>query len=256
MIKALFFDLDGTLMSHTQHAVPQSTVSALQQLHSRGYRLFLATGRHITMIELLLGKELPFDGYVTINGQVCMDREKRILCDAPMDPKTLQSFLAVFREKQIPMMLVEKDKMYINFVNDAVRQAHRDISTPIPEIGEYTGEPVYQVNAYCPASRLEELGGDLSGCLINRWNPHAVDIVSANGGKVMGIRQMLEALGLTRDEIMAFGDGDNDGDMLAFAGIGVAMGNAVSETKAKADYVTAHIDEDGLMLALRHFGLL
>ena len=55
---------------------------------------------------------------------------------------------------------------------------------------------------------------------------------------------------------MAFGDGGNDMAMLRFAGIGVAMGNANDEVKAVADYVTDGVDHDGVMNALRHFGIL
>ena len=62
--------------------------------------------------------------------------------------------------------------------------------------------------------------------------------------------------GLESSEIMAFGDGDNDIDMLKFAGIGVAMGNAGDAVKAAADYVTASVDDDGIEKALEHFGLI
>ena len=55
---------------------------------------------------------------------------------------------------------------------------------------------------------------------------------------------------------MAFGDGENDIDMLKFAGIGVAMGNSSDIVKAAADYVTDTIDNDGIEKALRHFGLI
>ena len=71
-----------------------------------------------------------------------------------------------------------------------------------------------------------------------------------------GIQKVLEHYGIRREEIIAFGDGENDMDMLQFAGIGVAMGNAGPEVKEAADYVTEHIDEDGLEKALRHYGLL
>ena len=77
-----------------------------------------------------------------------------------------------------------------------------------------------------------------------------------SSGKSAGIRRYLEEHGLDRSEIMAFGDGENDIDMLKFAGIGVAMGNSSDLVKAAADYVTDTIDNDGIEKALRHFGLI
>ena len=55
---------------------------------------------------------------------------------------------------------------------------------------------------------------------------------------------------------MAFGDGGNDIAMLQHVGIGVAMGNAMEDVKASADFVTTSVDEDGVVVALRHFGLI
>ncbi len=62
--------------------------------------------------------------------------------------------------------------------------------------------------------------------------------------------------GITREQTMAFGDGGNDTDMLAYAGIGVAMGNATAEPKAAADYITDDVDHDGVRNALLHFRVL
>ena len=67
---------------------------------------------------------------------------------------------------------------------------------------------------------------------------------------------MLAYYGIDRSECMAFGDGGNDQDMLAYAGIGVAMGNALEEVKKIADHVTDSADEDGIYTACKHFGLL
>ena len=71
-----------------------------------------------------------------------------------------------------------------------------------------------------------------------------------------GIDKYIAGLGLTREEIMAIGDGENDMDMLKCAGIGVAMGNAKDHVKAVADYVTVDVDDDGVMKALKHFGVI
>ena len=73
---------------------------------------------------------------------------------------------------------------------------------------------------------------------------------------MLGIGQFLRRLSLDWGEIMAFGDGENDVDMLRRAGVGVAMGNAEAAVKAAADYVTADVDQDGIYRALEHYGLL
>ena len=71
MIKAVFFDIDGTLVSFKTHRVPPSTVQALERLRARGIKLFIATGRHHADLNNLGG--LAFDGYITLNGQYCYD---------------------------------------------------------------------------------------------------------------------------------------------------------------------------------------
>ena len=80
--------------------------------------------------------------------------------------------------------------------------------------------------------------------------------MAKDGGKGTGIRAVMERYGLRREELIAFGDGENDMSMLKLAGIGVAMGNGDQAVKAMADYVTGPVEEDGVSQALRHFGLL
>ena len=79
-----------------------------------------------------------------------------------------------------------------------------------------------------------------------RWHPAFTDLIPADGGKAVGMQVMLEHFGWTKDNAIAFGDGGNDVDMLRFAGIGVAMGNATDEPKAAADYVTDSVDDAGI----------
>lgn len=82
------------------------------------------------------------------------------------------------------------------------------------------------------------------------------DIIARGNSKSKGIDHVLEYYGIALKDTMAFGDGGNDIPMLGHAGIGVAMGNASDEVKAAADYVTTSVDEDGIMNALKHFGVL
>ena len=79
-----------------------------------------------------------------------------------------------------------------------------------------------------------------------------VEIADKNAGKKSGVAFFMELLGLKREEIAAFGDADNDADMLRFAGCGVAMENASEGCREAADYITKHHDEDGLAYGIRY----
>lgn len=79
-----------------------------------------------------------------------------------------------------------------------------------------------------------------------------VEIANHNAGKKNGVAYFAGLLGISRDEIAAFGDADNDIDMLRYAGCGIAMENASPSCKEAADFVTKHHDEDGLAYGLRH----
>lgn len=255
MIKAVFFDIDGTLLSHASGGIPESARRTLALLGERGILRFLATGRHILEIHRLL-PDLSFDGYVTLNGQICLDSREHILFDAPFPPADARQAVSIFRRREAPAMLVQRDRMYINFVDGAVRQAQRAISSPIPPAGTYQEGAIYQLIVYGGGAEAGAALRQLPGCKMSRWNDHAVDILPRSGGKVLGIGQFLRRLSLDWGEIMAFGDGENDVDMLRCAGVGVAMGNAEAAVKAAADYVTADVDQDGIYRALEYYGLL
>ena len=255
MVKAVFFDVDGTLLSHDAGGVPESARSAIGQLRSRGIKCVLATGRCIMELDRLPVRDMEFDGYITLNGQLCLDENREPYHASPIPEADKETLLRMFRERKLPLMLVEKDRMYANYIDDLVRSVHKRILSELPELGEYDGAPLYQVCAYM-LSGVEELEQALPGCRMTRWHMGGVDIISKNGGKVAGIETYMARHGLTRQEIMAFGDGDNDLEMLKFAGTGVAMGNGVEAVKRYADYVTAGIDDDGVWQALKHFGLI
>lgn len=256
MIKVVFLDVDGTLFSHSQGVVPESTRRALKQLRAAGVKVVVATGRFLKELEKLPICELEFDGYLTLNGVLCLDEKKDIFYEDPIERLDGESIVTMFGQKDFPILLIEEDRMYMNHVTERVREAQSQISSDIPWIGEWTGGTIYQAVIYATEKEEQSLKEQLAGCKVTRWNKNAVDVVSKTGGKVAGIRKYLERYGMKPEETMAFGDGENDMEMLEFVHIGVAMGNASEAVKKCADYVTAHIDEDGVEKALRHFGMI
>jgi len=257
MIKACFFDVDGTLVSHEQKKVPESTRKSLKQLREKGIKIFMSTGRHLRDLEKLPLEGIEFDGFVTLNGQLCADGEKKVIYRNPLEEKDARALVKIFQGNEEPLMLVEENRLYVNFINDTVRQTQKEISTPLPEVSCYDGAPIYTAIAFIREEEEERFRPLIpEGCKMTRWNPAGVDLIARTGGKVAGMERILARYGMNCGEIMAFGDGENDIEMLRFARIGVAMGNAVLRVKEAADYVTEHIDEDGLAKALEYFQLL
>lgn len=256
MIKAAFFDVDGTLFSHSMKKFPESTKEALRLLMKKDVKIFLCTGRSYIEASKLSWEDIAFNGYVTLNGQICTDSKGEILFGNPLTGADKEYLVSLFQNHEMPLMVVEADKLYLNYVDEAVKAAQKYISILIPEISDYTGGEIYQFIGYITRDQEEEFLKKVPNCKLTRWYEGGVDIIPKDSGKVLGIQKMMEIFGFSREEIIAFGDGDNDAEMLEFAGIGVAMGNAVEITKQKADYVTDHIDDDGLWNALKHFEIL
>lgn len=250
MIKAVFFDIDGTLVSHTSNSVPESARRALGRLAEKGILRIAATGRSMMELEILPVKDIAFDGYITLNGQLCLDAQGNIVAENPISGASKACLIQLFLEKSVPLVLVEKDRLYINFINHQVELAQKAVSTPLPEIGTYTGNEIYMAVAYLSKEQEQVLLSQLPGCQVTRWNDFGVDIVAGSGGKVSGIKAYLDKIHIRKEETMAFGDGENDIDMLKFVQLGVAMGNADELVKENAEYTTSSVDENGIMHAL------
>lgn len=256
MIKAIFFDIDGTLVSHTKRDIPEGVLTALDELRAKGILLFIASGRHISEFPALPLHDYPFDGYVTETGQICYNGAFETIYEQPFTDEDTESLVRMFNEREIPIVLLNDRSLYINFVNEYVVRTQNAINTPIPPIDSYHGEKLYGATVFGESATIDRVEERLTASRATRWNRFAADIVLGEAGKANGIRKMLDHYGISRDEIMAFGDADNDLDMISFAGIGVVMGNGTERMKEIADYVTASVDEGGVVKALRHFGLI
>lgn len=253
-VKAIFFDVDGTLFSHTQEKIPASALKALAALKDKGIKSIIATGRHITELEeLKIASYFPFDAYVTLNGQYCYN-DQGLIYDLPINREDVQMVIDDVSKKHYPVIFVERDKMYINIVNDYVQKVQQDISSSVPPVGQLTNdEKIYQMIVYQEAS---DNYIRLPHCAKNIWHAGAFDLIPKSGGKEHGIKEVLRYYNIRPEETMAFGDAYNDIGMLEMCGIGVAMGNGNDEIKKHADYITTDIDDNGIYNALKYFKVI
>lgn len=260
MIKAIFFDLDGTLVSGTTGTYSPAVRAAFAALQAKGILLFAATGRSPYELKITKMVEgLPFDGIVALNGQLCY-KEDKIFYSHLFDKEDLARLVARSAEAPFPCMIVEKDEMYINYIDDHVRYALHCIHTPAPpvrDLREALNKDVLMAMAYLPAEETEEkVLSVLKNSGATRWNKYGIDILPLGCSKRTGIEKVLERYGIAWDEVMAFGDGENDLPMLRAAKHGIAMGNSPEFMLDGEFYVTDSVDDDGVVTALKHFGLL
>lgn len=118
-------------------------MQALRILQDQGIMIFMATGRRSTELKKLPVHDIRFDGYITLNGQLCLDNRGNVIYGAPFNESITDKLLSAFCERRYPLALVEADRIYINYVNNTVRKAQQSISTPVPEISTYKGGQIY-----------------------------------------------------------------------------------------------------------------
>ncbi len=259
MIKAIFFDIDGTLLSHRTKEVPASTKLALHLLKEKGIYTFIASGRHISEMKDLPLDDLEFEGFITLNGQYCYNHDG-LIYDLPIDPVDISNILEEIDKEPFPCIFVEDELMYINYHNEAVQIVQDSISTALPDINDLKrgyDHPIYQVIPYdITEDKEERILNAMPHCKKTRWHELAIDIIPRCGGKQNGILKVLEHYHISPKETMAFGDGHNDIDMFDLVDISIAMGNAHQDVKEAADEVTDDIDQNGIYNALKKHHLI
>ncbi|WP_300370493.1 Cof-type HAD-IIB family hydrolase [Brachyspira sp.] len=261
MIKAVFFDIDGTLVSFDTHKICDSSKEAIKLLKEKGIKVFIATGRikmHINNLD-----DLKFDGYITANGFDCYVDDKSIYRHS-IDKDEVYSLIDYLKHKeQFPCSIMMNNGIFINYITKEVEEVSKAINLPIPAVENYYDfleeniNNILQINLFVDENKEKELMNKIfKNCESSRWHPAFTDVNTKGGGKHIGVDKIIEYFGIDLSETMAFGDGGNDITMIEHVNIGIAMGNANESVKKIADYITDDIGNDGIYNALKHFNVL
>ncbi len=258
MIKAIFFDIDGTLVSFNTPEIPDSTKQSINQLREKGIKVFIATGRHFSVINNL--GDTQFDGYITMNGCYCLEGTNNVIFKKSIDPSDVNRFIDYMQQKEeFPCLFVEEHELSINYVDEQMAELMRLLqkeSLPVNTLDSYRDKEIFQLTAFFKLSHVEGVMRELPNCTAMRWYPTFADVIAKGVDKGVGIDKFCDYFGFSLQETMAFGDGGNDIEMLRHAGVGIAMGNAKEDVKRAADFVTDTVDNNGVLKALQHFDLI
>lgn len=257
MIKAIFLDIDGTLVSHRDYQVPISAIRALQEAKDKGVLLFTATGRHKS--EIVLPKEIEFDGYVTLNGSYCTDKNGCVLYERLIPEKDVKDIIRLCEQDNVACKIFEAEEVYYNRLNQRVKDYYDMLNVYHPVVRDHDDirfHNIYQLTALVSPQEEADFLGKISGITAARFNPFFFDMSAEGGHKGLGIEKILDHYRISIHDCLAIGDGENDIEMLKYVPHSVAMGNASDRVKRSARFVTKHIDDHGLAHALYEFGVV
>ena len=254
MIKAVFFDIDGTLVSFNTHKVPQSAIDAVHAVRQKGIKVFIATGRPRPFINNIAG--LEYDGIMSVNGASIVLDDGTCLTHRPVPADDVRRMVEYQDKNPIAVAYATDNSAFVTHYNEDFRTVFELLDLGIPEQlppYEALDLDVLQIIAFFSKEKEDYIMSNvLKECAAQRWHPLFADCIVKGTSKATGIDDVCRHYGYDISETMAFGDGGNDMQMLSHAGWGIAMGNASDEVKACARFVTDSVDDDGVAKVLNH----
>lgn len=263
----IVLDLDGTLTNRDKVITPR-TKEALMKAQKQGKKVVLASGRP-TYGVMPLAKELELEswgGYIlSFNGGVIMNcktgetvfssqlpveanlRIVELAVDQGVNILTYEGDKIITMDKTCPY--VEKESMINKLEVEQIGNLKSYVDFPVPKFlmlddGDYLAMVEPRVKA--------ALGKNFS---VYRSEPYFLEILPKGIDKAHSLERLLERLGLRREQMIACGDGYNDLSMIQYAGLGVAMENAVLPVRNAADYITLSNNDDGVACVVEKFML-
>ena len=262
--KAIVIDIDGTLVSNDGTISPDNS-RALSRANELGLKICLSTGRAIQACRRII-TELGLDGYhIFFDGAlVSSSTSERVVYSRPINRETLRHVIAFSRQNDISIDLYSASRYYVERESWS-SNLHRDFFGVEPTITEFANlwkqDTIIKAGMVTTSEEEFVKTEAIRKQFIDRLrfsrvktpsypDTEFLNIVSPGVSKGSAMEALSEHMGIEPDEIVAIGDGMNDIELLASAGLGIAMGNAPDEVKAIADEVTLDVNNSGMAKAI------
>ncbi|MBR5357254.1 MAG: Cof-type HAD-IIB family hydrolase [Lachnospiraceae bacterium] len=275
--KLVFFDIDGTVWDW-QGVIPDSAKRAIKKLKENGHIPVICSGRargNILREDLF---DMGFEGVVAACGEY-VEYNGKVICQEFIKTDVLKKVVELSNECKVPIVLEGPEKHWISKYgfekDDFVTRMYNEMKDRAVTMGGFTDD-----------MKANKFSGDvITGSDYDRFKEELIkhftfiehgitpdidlrpdkdlnvikavfECVIPGTSKAKGMKALCEYLGVDMEDTFAFGDSNNDLEMIEAAKVGIAMGNGTKEIKEKADYITDDIWEDGIEKALKHFELI
>ncbi len=260
--KAIFFDVDGTLIEGTNPKFRYMTAkvqAAIHQLQAAGHYVFICSGRSLSFLDEKI-RNFGFDGYVLLNGAVVFFHDELIYHD-DLDKDFVMNLCDICDSHDMQYSLhgayesyVKKDFKYLieRLAKYGIYERQLCLQYDLHDIDVYKLE-IDSINYNDRQYVIDALTDDMTYIEDPNHNYCHIEVYSKKNSKATGILQVLERLNIDIKDSFAFGDGDNDIEMLSTVGLGMAMANGSIKARNAAKTVVPSVLEDGVAFGIEKY---
>lgn len=252
-VKLIAFDMDGTLLNDDHVTIPEKNLAALHAARNRGIKIVAATGRTWCLIDIAVKPLGGVDYAVTSNGAAVLEPGSgRWLYTKPIPNDKSIELIALLKRWSLPFEIYCDGQNFMEnsckvlmpetILSNLFTQYYDQFTTYVDSLEEaLAGRPMEKVDIfYVPPEHREEISREIQAILPTQL-AHAVDtnmeVTAIDVTKGSALQRLCAELGISVDEVMAFGDGNNDVEMLQWAGLSFAMENGSEDAKAAAKHI-------------------
>ena len=254
--KIVFFDVDGTITNHKDGSIPISTIEAIKTLKSKGLKVVAATGRPLSMCWEL--QEFGIETFITANGGY-VKHIKEVIHKVPMNKSIIKEVIEFAKIENNGLSFYTEEFSMNGVTEEEILKALKETLSldEYPETHPLIhNEDIFLLCLFANDETVEKYKLMFPHLTFKRWHPYVSNVLQEDVSKSLAIMKTLDFFGIDKSEAIAFGDGENDIDMLELVGLGIAMGNGNEKLKKVADFVTKKSSEDGIDYALKKYGII
>ncbi len=254
--RLLVFDIDGTLVGPS-HILDSYTRDVILRIRDLGIQVTLATGKNLPATKQIaddLQIELPL---VLSNGSIIETRHGKIHQKSVLPLSITKRVVEICEAENSNLVFYIDNEIIIKEMNEDIYPIYSQVTNGIVEIGKWQRlesrftkvnkclviEQHHPQNLIKLESRFKKELGDQSDIIFT--STKLLEVLPKGVSKVTGIQRLIDSLGIKMSEVMAFGDYDNDIEMLNAAGLGIVVENGSAAAKASADLVIGACDQNG-----------
>lgn len=265
--KMICLDIDGTLLN-SKHEITEATKNAIQKAVNINQIPVILVSARMPKGMLFLQEELEIIQPMICYSGALVWEHNRILSNTTIPASDVKQLYSIVKNSGLHMSLYKDDEWYVEKMDEWAAQ-ESDITNINPTITDFTellstwsqeNSGPNKILCMAEPKEIEMLNTKLREFYSSRLNiylskPTYLEIMPNNATKTTAIEFLCRKLHVQRSEIIAIGDNFNDINMLEYAGLGIAMGNAPEAVKQSADAITLSNDEDGVAAALNKYVL-